>query len=109
MRSLDVTYESTARTLVALNREPTRVIVDGREIEFTAMKGNDCYSVFLPPGRHRVEITAGDVFSYGVNLTSLWSTTAIAMFGLAAVLLLLAMYAALKVIRRRALPAGEHP
>jgi uncharacterized protein YdaL len=107
MRSLDVDYESRTRTLMALNREPTRVTVDGRATDFTVMKGNDCYSVFLPAGRHRVEITAGDLFSYGVNLTSLWSTTAIAMFGLSAVLLLLAMYLVLKVIRRRVLPAGE--
>ena len=109
MRSIDATYESTTRTLMAVNREPTAVRVDGQEYTFSAMKGNDCYSLFLPPGRHRVDIVAGDVFSYGVNLTSLWSTNAIALFGSVAVLSLLLMYGAVRIVRRRAFPAGKRP
>lgn len=102
MRSVDVEYESSGRTLMSLNREPTAVRVDGQPVQVTVMKGNDCYSIYLPPGRHRAEIVAGGAFSYGVNLTSLWSSTAIALFGSGAVLLLGAMYAALKIRRRPA-------
>jgi hypothetical protein len=68
---------------------------------FTALKGNDCYTIALPPGKHDVNITTGDTFSYGVNVTSLWSTTAIAMFGFLAVVLLVGMYFVLKVLHRR--------
>jgi hypothetical protein len=64
------------------------------------MKGNDCFSIFLPPGRHYVELIAGDQFSFGVNVTSLWSTTAIAIFGFIAVTSLFIMYIVLKVIKR---------
>jgi uncharacterized protein YdaL len=101
MRNANFTYESSTRTLVALNREPTSVIVDGAEYPFTFMKGNDCYSVFLPPGTHTVELVAGNPFSYGINVTSFWSTTAIAIFGTLAVLSLFLMYLGLKVVRRR--------
>ena len=108
LRSIAAEYESDTRTLISINREPTAVAVDGVESDSIGwMKGNDCYSFYLPPGRHRVEITAGDVFSYGVNLTSLWSTTAIALFGAGAVLSLLGMYLGLKVIRRRMAPVEE--
>jgi hypothetical protein len=109
LRGIDVRYASTTRALMSLNREPTTVSVDGVETACVVMKGNDCYSLFLPPGTHRVEIAAGDVFSYGVNLTSLWSTTAIALFGIAAVLALFLMYVSLKVFRRRIVAAGGGP
>jgi hypothetical protein len=107
MRSVDLEYESSGRTLMSLNREPTAVRVDGRPVQVTVMKGNDCYSIYLPPGRHRAEIVAGDLFSYGINLTSLWSSTAIALFGSGAVLLLGVMYAALKIRRRLAGTEGD--
>ena len=109
MRSIAATYESTGRTLMSINREPNAVSVDGVEYTFVAMKGNDCYSLYLPPGRHRVDIVAGDMFSYGVNLTSLWSSNAIALFGSVSVLALLLMYAGVRVVRRRAVPAGDRP
>jgi uncharacterized protein YdaL len=108
LRSIVAEYASETRTLVAINREPTAVKVDGVDLgTIGAMKGNDCYAFYLPPGHHRVEITAGDAFSYGVNLTSLWSTTAIALFGALAVLSLLAMYVGVRVARRRVATAGE--
>lgn len=53
-----------------------------------------------------MEIVAGDMFSYGVNLTSFWSSTAIAWFGLTSVVLLIGMYAVV-VVRRRTVVAAE--
>jgi hypothetical protein len=41
------------------------------------------------------------VVSYGVSITSFWSSNAIAVFGSVAVLMLLAMYVALKIVKRR--------
>jgi len=64
------------------------------------MRGDDCYSLFLPAGRHRVEIVAGDSFSYGINVTSFWSTNAIALFGALAVIALACMYIVVLVQRR---------
>jgi hypothetical protein len=101
MRNVIFDYECDIRTLAAFNRQPTAISVDGRSYQFTAVKGNDCYSVVLPPGKHHVEIVTGDPFSYGVNITSFWSTTAIAIFGALAVTSLFGMYLVLVVVRRR--------
>jgi uncharacterized protein YdaL len=106
MRTLNFQYMSEGRCLVMLNREPRELTVDGQARTLTLMKGNDGFSVFLPAGEHRVEIVAGDAFSYGVNLTSFWSSTAIVWFGLASVVLLLAMYAVV-VARRRTVATPE--
>ena len=84
-----------------MNRSPEHVTVDGLPLAVTVMKGNDCYTVFLPPGGHAVELVAGDQFSYGVSWTSFWSTTVIAIFGTIAVALLLVMYLLVVVVRRR--------
>jgi hypothetical protein len=101
-RSATFEYESDTRALVSVNREPTSIFVDGKDYAFTSLKGNDCYSVLLPAGRHTVELTGGDVFSYGVNVTSLWSSTAIAFFAASAVALLVLMYIVLRIVRVRA-------
>jgi hypothetical protein len=104
MRTVRFTYEADERCLASLGSEPRAVIVDGSSVSFQPMKGNNCYSVFLPPGSHRVEIVAGDPLSYGINITSFWSTTAIALFGSLAVLALAAMYALVVIKRRRVAP-----
>jgi hypothetical protein len=105
MRTVGFSYESDGRCLVCLSSEPHAVNVDGKTLSFYSMRGNDCFTLFLPAGRHDVEIIAGDAFSYGVNVTSFWSTTAIALFGALAVVALIGMYAVVRV-RRRPIPAG---
>jgi hypothetical protein len=101
MRTVAFTYESDTRTLAALNREATALALDGIPRPVVALRGNDCFTIALPPGRHDVALVVGDVVSYGVSLTSFWSSHAIAVFGASAVLLLLGMYVALKFVRRR--------
>jgi len=101
MRSLSFSYESVERGLVSLCRLPTNLKVDGKEQTFEVLKGNDCFSIFLPSGKHVVEIVTGDKFTYGMNVTSLWSITAIAIYGTLAVILLVLMYVGLKLFRKR--------
>jgi len=101
LRSATFEYETDTKALVSLNREPSSVVVDGKPSPVVFQKGNDCYTLVLPPGRHSVELVAGDPFSYGVTLTSFWSTTAIALFGTFAVALLIGMYVVLKIVKRR--------
>ncbi|TSA23340.1 DUF2334 domain-containing protein [bacterium] len=101
MRNARFTYESDERMLVSFSNEPTQVALDGQHYAFTVMKGSDCYTIHLPPGKHDVDVITGNSFSYGVNVTSLWSTTAIAMFGFLAVVLLAGMYLTLKFLHRR--------
>ena len=101
MRDARFTYASEERMLVSFSNEPTQVTLDAQQYTFTALKGSDCYTILLPAGKHEVHITTGDSFTYGVNVTSLWSTTAIAIFGFLAILLLLGMYALMKLLNRR--------
>jgi uncharacterized protein YdaL len=101
IRTVSFTYESATRVLVALNREATALTVDGSAYHSIPLRGNDCFTLMLPPGNHAVNVVLGDVVSYGVSLTSFWSSNAIAVFGSLAVLLLLVMYIALKFVRRR--------
>ena len=101
MRRISFEYESRSRTLVSMIPEPTAVLLDGQEYTAPPAKGNDCFTLGLPPGRHRVEVAAGGTFSYGINVTSFWSTTAIAVFGSVAVMLLVIMYIVVRVNRFR--------
>lgn len=102
MRNVTFSYESNIeRALVSINRKPTNVKVDGQDYKFEAFTGNDCFSVFLPVGKHNIEIETGDQFTYTMNITSLWSITAIALYGTIAVIMLVLMYFFLKVFRRR--------
>ncbi len=101
MRDVTIEYNSIAeRMLISLSNVPTTVTVDGTVIDCSVMKGTDCFSIFLPQGVHEANIITGDRFSYGINLTSFWSTTAIAVFSAFAISLLLCMYIFLKVLRR---------
>jgi len=100
LRDVTLDYVSDVRMLISLSNLPSSVTVDGSPINFTAMKGNDCFSIFLPIGSHRANIIAGDQFAYGINFTSFWSTTAIAVFSALAISLLLLMYLYLKFVRR---------
>ncbi len=75
--------------------------MDGIDYITKVMKGNDCYTIFLPEGKHTVELTGGNAFSNSINVTSLWSSNGIAIFGSLAVLLLAALYLFLKIKKRK--------
>lgn len=102
MRKVTFTYESDMITIASFNQAPAQVFVDGKEIkDIEVMKGNDCYSIKLPNGTHSVKVIMGSSLSYSINLTSLWSTNAIVIYGGLAVISLLLMFFGLKIIRRK--------
>jgi hypothetical protein len=111
MRTVSFSYESEGRCLVTVSREPHALTIDDRPFSFYTMKGNDGYTIFLPPGNHTVGLVAGDTYSYGINLTSFWSSTAIASFGLVSVASLLLMYGVVLLRRRQVVLAERrhHP
>jgi hypothetical protein len=102
-RDITLSYECDTRMLVALSNLPTVITVDGSPYPCRPMQGNDCFTIFLPQGRHSAVITTGDAFSYGISITSFWSSTAIALFSATAVSLLVLMYVVMKIIKRRSL------
>ena len=101
-RDIMFSYECSERMLIALSNLPTAITVDDLFYPCHPMQGNDCFSIFLPQGRHNAVITTGDAFSYGISITSFWSSTAIALFAVTAVSLLALMYGILKILKRRA-------
>ena len=101
MRKMIINYQSNGRALASLNNKPTSIFIDGKNYNFEVLRGNDCFTVMLPSGNHNVLIETGDKLSYGVNLTSLWSISAIAIYGILAVIALFIMFVALKFIRKQ--------
>ena len=100
-QDLSFEYESDTRVIISLNRAVTSAKLDGNFYKVNTMQGIDCFSVFLPAGRHNVDFIVGDAFSKGINLTSFWSTTGIALFGTFSVALLLLMYLSVKILKNK--------
>lgn len=98
-QDLSFIYESDVRTIISLNRVPATIKLDGEKYDFTILEGDDCFSVLLPSGKHSAEFIVGDFFSKGINLTSLWSSTSIALFGLLSIILLFMMYVIVKYLK----------
>jgi len=102
MRKITFTYESDMITIASFSQAPVKIVIDGVEQKnIDVMRGNDCYSVKLPYGKHKVVMTIGTSLSYSINITSLWSTNAIVIYGGIAVIALFLMFMGLKVVRRR--------
>lgn len=99
-RSVDFSYTSDMRCLISLNKPPISVIVDGRETEAKILAGSERFSLFLPAGTHRVRIVTKGTVSYGIDLTSLWSSSIIVLFGTGSVALLVLFYGVVRIQRR---------
>jgi hypothetical protein len=94
-------YEGEERVFASLNCMPTIVKVDGKMYPGKILKGDDCYTILLPSGKHHVEILTGGKFSYGINMASIWSMSAITIYGIVASVLLFYLFIALKFTRKR--------
>ena len=104
-RSVTFGYRSANRCIATLARQPFALFVDGRETAFTALKGAGREALILPPGEHTVLLVTQSGVSYGVDITSFWSSYVIAIFGALAVGLLVSLYLIVRVRpqpRRRA-------
>ncbi len=96
-RGVDFGYNARSRCLVTLTRPPVTLLVDGQSVPLQVLKGSSRYTVMLPSGKHDVQIMTLSKVSYGVDLTSLWSSSLIVVFGLAAMGLLLVFYMFVRV------------
>ena len=94
-------YESEERAIASLNYMPSLVRVDNKIYPVKILKGDDCFTIMLPSGNHHVEIVTGGKYSYGINMASIWSMSAISIYGIVASLLLFSFFIALKFIRKR--------
>ncbi len=103
-RSVEFGYRSSNRCIVTLARQPFALFIDGRETPFEALHGDGRDALILPPGEHSVLLVTQSSVSYGVDLTSFWSSYVIAIFGALSVGLLAALYL---LVRLRPRAAGR--
>ncbi len=103
LRSVRLAYRSENRCLITLTRPPFALFVDGKETGLEPLKGNGRYAVMLPPGEHAALVVTQSTVSYGVDVTSFWSSSLIALFGAASVGLLFGLYVLARFKRRLAL------
>ena len=101
LQKISFSYLSNERTLASINYMPISILVDGKSYTFEVLKGNDCFTVMLPPGNHEIEMITRNNFSYGIHQASFWSTSAISISGILAIILLANLFIALKFIRKR--------
>ena len=103
-RSVNFGYRSATRCIVTLARQPFALFIDSHETPFEALHGNGCDALILPPGQHSVLLVTQSTVSYGVDLTSFWSSYVIAIFGAVSVGLLAGLYL---LVRLRPRAAGR--
>jgi len=103
-RSVTFGYRSETRCIATLTRQPFALFVDGRETAFEALKGNGLEALLLPAGEHSVLLVTQSPVSYGVDLTSFWSSYVIVIFGALSVGLLASLYL---IVRVRPRAAGQ--
>ena len=108
-QGFEFTYDSTLRTIALLNREPHEIQIDGRKTDVQSVGYAGNWIILFPIGKHRVEIIADSTASTIVNTTSLYSSTAIVVFGTVACGLLGLLYMAILVRRTFSHAVGDSP
>jgi uncharacterized protein YdaL len=101
-RGVEFTYDSPGRCAVSFGKMPFAVFVDDHETSFSVAREEQHYGIILPPGQHKVLVVLENAVSYGIDVTSLWSSAVIAIFGSFAGGILVVLYVVIKVRRKRA-------
>ncbi len=104
-RAITFIYTSAGRCYASFTHSPYAVIIDGEETTVQPMKGYRRFSVALPKGEHTVTAVLETTVSYGVDITSFWSSWLIVGFGFLSGVALLIFYALVRISRPRELHA----
>jgi len=102
-RGVEFTYDSPTRCVVSFGKLPYTVLIDDHEVPFTVAREEQHYGLILPPGHHKALVILESTVSYSIDLTSLWSSALITIFGSIAGGVLLVLYLVLKLRRKRVL------
>ncbi len=81
-RGLEVEYRSPFRCALMFNKAPNKVYLDGNLVKLDIMRGEAGYTLFSPPGQHRLHVICESAGLYLVEFTSLVSASLIVLFGL---------------------------
>jgi hypothetical protein len=99
--TIEFGYTSIPRCIVTLNKAPIAIVVDGKSYAPKVLKGSGHYGVILPAGEHRVLAVLESQIAHSVDVTSLWSSSIIVLFGLVSGGILVAFYVIVKVRDRK--------
>jgi uncharacterized protein YdaL len=98
-RSVAFKYESKERCLASFNHPPYAIIIDEKETDIKSQPGYERFSVILPPGEHAVIAVLQTTVSYGVDITSFWSSWVIVIFGAVSGTVLISFYTIVRLSR----------
>jgi len=101
-RGVEFTYDSPTRCAVSFGKMPFAVFVDDHETPFSVAREEQHYGIILPPGQHKALVILENAVSYGIDVTSLWSSALITIFGSFAGGTLVVLYVVFKIRRKRA-------
>jgi hypothetical protein len=98
-RSVTLKYSSTGRCAATFSHRPIAVLIDGQETALDISQGVRRFGLLLPPGEHNVTAVLESTVTYGIDITSFWSSWLIVGFGLLAVSALVLLYVIVRVSR----------
>jgi hypothetical protein len=100
-RSVTFSYRSDSRCLASFSHRPFTLFLDGTEFASEPLAGYHRYTVVLPQGEHSVIAVLETTVSYGIDVTSFWSSWVIVGFGMVSGAALLAFYTVVRISRPR--------
>lgn len=98
-RGMTFEYDSPGRCIVVFNKQPHRIRVDGRNWTFPPLYARGEWSVVLPSGRHAVDVVANEPAVFAVELTSLFFSSFIVLFGFTTCGGMIALYGWIRLAR----------
>jgi hypothetical protein len=98
-RSVTFAYESTTRCFASFSHRPFAVVVDGQDLGATPIEGNRRFTVVLPAGKHEAVAVLETTVSYGVDITSFWSSWFIVGMGMLCGAALMTFYVVVRISR----------
>ena len=98
-RSVSFNYRSDTRCYATFSHRPYTIFVDEKEIDIPILEGYHRYSIVLPHGEHTILVILETTVSYGVDITSFWSSWLIVGFGMLSGAALLTFYTLVRISR----------
>ena len=101
-RGMTFNYSAPGRAVAVFNKQPYRVLVDGREWAVAPLYSQGEWAIVLPSGRHAAEVVANEPAVFAVELLSLLASSLIVLFGAVSCGSMLALYLVIRVRRAAA-------
>jgi uncharacterized protein YdaL len=97
--NLTFEYDSPSPALVCFNRFPAEVEVDGPKATIVSGARELAAVVMLPAGHHHVRVAGARGFTLFVDVISLISSSLIVVFGTLSIVMLIVLYASIRIRR----------